>query len=75
MLNWNPRDQSALLNVINELIEEYRKYQKDLLDESSMLKYMYRSLLETNKYLEEDIEVLVSKKGQVHLNQALNLIY
>ena len=30
-----------------------------------MLNFMYTSLLETNKYREEDIEILVSKKCQV----------
>ena len=30
-----------------------------------MLNYMYTSLLENNKYREEDIEILVLKKCQV----------
>ena len=65
-MNWNPDDPLALLRVINELIEEYRNYQKGLLlGENSMLNYMYTSLLENNKYREEDIEILVLKKCQV----------
>ena len=65
-MNWNPDDPLALLRVMNELIEEYRNYQKGLLlGENSMLNYMYTSLLENNKYREEDIEILVLKKCQV----------
>ena len=65
-MNWNAHDPLALLRVINELIEEYRNYQKSfLLEDNSMLNFMYTSLLETNKYREEDIEILVSKKSQV----------
>ena len=65
-MNWNPDDPLALLRVINELIEEYRNYQKGLLlGDNSMLNYMYTSLLENNKYREEDIEILVLKKCQV----------
>ena len=66
-MNWNADDPLALLHVINELIEEYRNFQKGiLLGDNSMLSYMYTSLLQTNKYREEDIEILVSKKCQVN---------
>ena len=67
LVNWNPNDELALLKVINELLEEYRKYQKNLLDQNSILQYMYTCLLDTGKYSEEDIEILVIRRGQVCL--------
>ncbi len=65
LVNWNPQNSAALLNVITELIEEYRIYQRHLIIGESRLQFEYSSLIDSRMYRDEDIEIFVTTKGKV----------
>ncbi len=72
LCNWNPHNSGSLLNTINDMLAEYKRYQGSLIDQASRLKFEYSSLLETS-YDEGDIEIYVTKKGEVCLGFTVNL--
>ncbi len=65
LVNWDAQNSSALLNIITELIEEYRIYQRSLILSESRLQFEYSSLIESRMYRDEDIEIFVTTKGKV----------
>lgn len=71
LINWDHRKPSALLLVLQELLEKYRRYQQQLVETNYRLKFEYESLLEQTDIKPEEVEMHVSKMenngiGPVH---------
>lgn len=66
LATWNVRDPRALLNVILELLEIYRKHQVELLEHAdrSRMHFEYSSLICQAGVAEGDVEVLVGSGRQ-----------
>ena len=62
LCEWDARDDSSLLSVVNELLHNYKHYQSSLL-KGSRLEYDYSLLLEECGL--DDVEVYVAGQSAV----------
>ncbi|XP_046403327.1 BRISC and BRCA1-A complex member 2-like [Ischnura elegans] len=69
LLNWNPENPNALLQVVEELLTLYRKHQVDQLKNYSRLQFEYTSVISQDGISEDDVEVLVQCKDRKQLDQ------
>ncbi|KAH9376082.1 hypothetical protein HPB48_012285 [Haemaphysalis longicornis] len=63
LCEWNHEDDSALTNVIQELLEQYRKHQVSMLDSSPRLQFEYSSLVHQSDIAESNIQVHANWKN------------
>ncbi|KAH7971903.1 hypothetical protein HPB52_003668 [Rhipicephalus sanguineus] len=62
LCDWDSEDDQALTNVIQELLEQYRKHQVSMLDDSPRLQFEYSSLVHQSDIAESNIQVHLNKK-------------
>ncbi|KAH8028285.1 hypothetical protein HPB51_014941 [Rhipicephalus microplus] len=62
LCEWDSEDDQALTNVIQELLEQYRKHQASMLDDSPRLQFEYSSLVHQSDIPESNIQVHLNKK-------------
>ncbi|XP_037575032.1 BRISC and BRCA1-A complex member 2 [Dermacentor silvarum] len=63
LCDWDSEDDEALTNVIQELLEQYRKHQVSMLDDSPRLQFEYSSLVHQSDIAESNIQVHLNKKN------------
>uniref|UniRef100_A0A131YK15 BRISC and BRCA1-A complex member 2 n=1 Tax=Rhipicephalus appendiculatus TaxID=34631 RepID=A0A131YK15_RHIAP len=63
LCEWDSEDDHALTNVIQELLEQYRKHQVSMLDDSPRLQFEYSSLVHQSDIAESNIQVHLNKKN------------
>ncbi|XP_077522457.1 BRISC and BRCA1-A complex member 2-like isoform X2 [Amblyomma americanum] len=63
LCDWNSEDDQALTNVVQELLEQYRKHQVSMLDDSPRLQFEYSSLVHQSDIAESNIQVHLNKKN------------
>nr|XP_037274257.1 LOW QUALITY PROTEIN: BRISC and BRCA1-A complex member 2-like [Rhipicephalus microplus] len=63
LCEWDSEDDQALTNVIQELLEQYRKHQASMLDDSPRLQFEYSSLVHQSDIPESNIQVHLNKKN------------
>lgn len=63
LCEWDSEDDQALTNVIQELLEQYRKHQVSMLDDSPRLQFEYSSLVHQSDIPESNIQVHLNKKN------------
>ncbi|XP_013415401.1 BRISC and BRCA1-A complex member 2-like [Lingula anatina] len=63
LANWDNTNPRSLFLVIQELLEEYKKYHQSLKDENARLQWEYNALMEQDNFSPENVEVWVNKKG------------
>ncbi|XP_042206019.1 BRISC and BRCA1-A complex member 2-like isoform X2 [Homarus americanus] len=61
--NWNCSEDDIIAQLLHQLLQLYKKYQLEKLDDDEVLQFEYRSLLKTLKIGEGDIEILVNSPG------------
>ncbi|KAG8231629.1 hypothetical protein J437_LFUL011470 [Ladona fulva] len=69
LLNWNSENPKALLMVVEELLDLYRKHQINQLKNYSRLQFEYTSILCQPGLSEDDIEVLVQSRERRRIDQ------
>lgn len=62
-MKWDAQNPRALLIVLQDILEHYRKHQLKLLEENSRLQFEYTSLVEQNQFKSDSIEVHVAKSA------------
>ena len=61
LIDWDYKEPSSLLQVIEELLQEYRKHQERLVSESQRLMFEYSSLIHDTDIDSEAVEIHVSR--------------
>ena len=61
LIDWDYKEPSSLLRVIEELLLEYRKHQERLVSESQRLQFEYSSLVQDTDIESEAVEIHVSR--------------
>ena len=61
LIDWDYKEPSSLLHVIEELLLEYRKHQERLVSESQRLQFEYSSLVQETDIESEAVEIHVSR--------------
>jgi hypothetical protein len=51
--------------VTEEVLHQYKKYQRSLVNHHTRLQFEYSSLIEQEEYREDDIEIHVGRKSEV----------
>ncbi|CAH1791162.1 unnamed protein product [Owenia fusiformis] len=72
LLEWDHTDPKSLLYVVQELLDQYKSYQHNLIEAESRLKFEYQSIAE--ELGKDAIEVHVMKKGQYKIGPISFLI-
>ena len=67
LIDWDYKEPSSLLRVIEELLQEYRKHQERLISESQRLQFEYNSLIQETDIESGAVEIHVSR-SEVLLN-------
>ncbi|XP_064599787.1 BRISC and BRCA1-A complex member 2-like [Liolophura sinensis] len=63
LVKWDSQNPRALLIVLQDILDHYRKHQLKLLEENSRLQFEYTSLVEQNQFKSDSIEVHVAKSA------------
>ncbi|XP_064484121.1 BRISC and BRCA1-A complex member 2-like [Ornithodoros turicata] len=63
LLNWNHSDEKALIPVLNELLDLYRKFQVTTLESYPRAQFEYTSLVLQTDITESAVEVYINKKN------------
>lgn len=69
LLNWNHENPKALLQVIEELLNLYKKHQVSQLKNYSRLQFEYTSIISQPGVSEDDVEVLVQCRERRRMDQ------
>lgn len=62
--NWDSKDHSILLRLIEELVECYRRHQVALAEKHDRLHLEYTTVIGLNDFSEQDVEIVVNKKNK-----------
>ncbi|KAI0241907.1 BRISC and BRCA1-A complex member 2 [Lamellibrachia satsuma] len=65
LVNWEPADPKGLIYVVNELLDEYKKYQQSVLQHISRMQFEYTSLLEVLEASKVEVYVMHRTERQV----------
>ncbi|CAN7937851.1 unnamed protein product [Ixodes hexagonus] len=60
--DWDADDEQALVKVVFELLDQYRKHQASLLDDFPRLQFEYSSLIHQSDISESNIQVHLNRK-------------
>ncbi|CAH3041157.1 unnamed protein product [Porites evermanni] len=69
--NWDARDPESLLNLIKELVIQYKEHQKRQVKEIPRIEFEYSTLEADTKYPEFEVHVI---KGQQHVETVVNFM-
>ncbi|XP_045623985.1 BRISC and BRCA1-A complex member 2 [Procambarus clarkii] len=61
--NWNCSEDDIIAQLLHQLLQLYKKYQLEKLEDDDVLQFEYQSLLKTLQIGEGDIEISVSGAG------------
>lgn len=61
--NWNCSEDDIIAQLLHQLLQLYKKYQIEKLEDDDVLQFEYQSLLKTLKIGEGDIEISVNGAG------------
>lgn len=55
LVNWDPENEQCLVNLLNELLQQYRLHHRELVARNERLSFELNTLLESSEYPKVDV--------------------